>query len=112
MTEAEAKRALEGSQIALNLEAARTAVEEECKKLGITAKELTDDELTKILKDKGIAATKEDFVKATKEDAKKAVEPMLEKLKLPSKTWTGIAAGAVLALAGFGIGYLAKKDQI
>ena len=61
----------------------------------------------KLIEDLG---SKESYSSKVKEDAKKAVEPLLEKLKLANKTYTGIAAAAVLGLAGLLIGASNNKD--
>lgn len=109
MSKEEAIKALEGKDVATKLEAAKKAAEARANELGLTAKELTDDELAKILKDKGIG-TKEEFVAKTKNAAKEAIEKDLGKIKTPNRLVNGLIAGAALALVGLGIGSSIKKD--
>lgn len=106
-----AEEALKGKDVATKLESAKQAAEARAKELGLTAKELTDDELAKILKDKGIG-TKEEFLAKTKNAAKEAIEKDLGKIKTPNKLVNGLIAGAALALVGLGIGSSMKKDQV
>lgn len=108
---AKAEEALKGKDVATKLESAKQAAEARAKELGLTAKELTDDELAKILKDKGIG-TKEEFLAKTKNAAKEAIEKDLGKIKTPNKLVNGLIAGAALALVGLGIGSSMKKDQV
>ena len=105
-----AEEALKGKDVATKLESAKQAAEARAKELGLTAKELTDDELAKILKDKGIG-TKEEFLAKTKNAAKEAIEKDLGKIKTPNKLVNGLIAGTALALVGLGIGSSMKKDQ-
>ena len=105
-----AEEALKGKDVATKLESAKQAAEARAKELGLTAKELTDDELAKILKDKGIG-TKEEFLAKTKNAAKEAIEKDLGKIKTPYKLVNGLIAGTALALVGLGIGSSMKKDQ-
>lgn len=105
-----AEEALKGKDVATKLEAAKNAAEARAKELGLTAKELTDEELAKILKDKGIG-TKEEFLAKTKNAAKEAIEKDLGKIKTPNKLVNGLIAGTALALVGLGIGSSMKKDQ-
>lgn len=94
---------LEGKDVTKTLEAAKKAAEEEAKKLGLTAKELTDDELAKVLKDKGLAATKEEACTKAKTAAKEALEKDLSKIKGPNRWVNAAIAGLVLAGVGYGI---------
>lgn len=105
-----AEEALKGKDVAKKLEDAKKAAETRAKELGLNAKELTDDELAKILKDKGIG-TKEEFLAKTKNAAKEAIEKDLGKIKTPNKLVNGLIAGTALALVGLGIGSSMKKDQ-
>ena len=105
-----AEEALKGKDVAKKLEEAKKAAEARAKELGLNAKELTDDELAKILKDKGIG-TKEEFLAKTKNAAKEAIEKDLGKIKTPNKLVNGLIAGTALALVGLGIGSSMKKDQ-
>ena len=105
-----AEEALKGKDVATKLESAKQAAEARAKELGLTAKELTDDELAKILKDKGIG-TKEEFLAKTKNAAKEAIEKDLGKIRTPNKLVNGLIAGTALALVGLGIGSSMKKDQ-
>ena len=105
-----AEEALKGKDVATKLESAKQAAEARAKELGLNAKELTDDELAKILKDKGIG-TKEEFLAKTKNAAKEAIEKDLGKIKTPNKLVNGLIAGTALALVGLGIGSSMKKDQ-
>ena len=105
-----AEEALKGKDVATKLESAKQAAEARAKELGLSAKELTDDELAKILKDKGIG-TKEEFLAKTKNAAKEAIEKDLGKIKTPNKLVNGLIAGAALALVGLGIGSSMKKDE-
>lgn len=105
-----AEEALKGKNVATKLESAKQVAEARAKELGLTAKELTDDELAKILKDKGIG-TKEEFLAKTKNAAKEAIEKDLGKIRTPNKFVNGLIAGTALALVGLGIGSSMKKDQ-
>lgn len=105
-----AEEALKGKDVATKLEDAKKVAEARAKELGLNAKELTDEELTKILKDKGIG-TKEEFLAKTKNAAKEAIEKDLGKIKTPNKLVNGLIAGTTLALVGLGIGSSMKKDQ-
>lgn len=105
-----AEEALKGKDVATKLESAKQAAEARAKELGLNAKELTDDELAKILKDKGIG-TKEEFLAKTKNAAKEALEKDLGKIRTPNKLVNGLIAGTALALVGLGIGSSMKKDQ-
>lgn len=105
-----AEEALKGKDVATKLESAKQAAEARAKELGLNAKELTDDELAKILKDKGIG-TKEEFLAKTKNAAKEAIEKDLGKIRTPNKLVNGLIAGTALALVGLGIGSSMKKDQ-
>ena len=91
------------------VETAKKEADEAAKKLGVTAKELTGDELAKVLKDKGIAATKAEYTAEIKKAAKEALEKDLGKLKTPNRVMNAVIAGAALALVGLGIG-AAKKN--
>ena len=110
MSKEDAIKHLEGKDVATKLEHFKQAAEARAKELGLTAKELTDDELAKILKDKGIG-TKEEFLAKTKNAAKEAIEKDLGKIKTPNKLVNGLIAGTALALVGLGIGSSMKKDQ-
>ena len=83
---------------------AENKAKERLKELG-KAKEMTREEAIEKFGKK-----KEEFSKSIREEAEKALKDKLEKLKLPNKTWTGLAAGATLALAGGLIGMTMKKD--
>ena len=98
-----AKKSIEGKKVVTDLEAAKKAAEEEAKKLGLTARELTDDELAKILKDKGLAATKDEACTKAKTAAKEALEKDLSKIKGPNRLVNAAIAGLVLAGVGYGI---------
>ena len=100
-----ADEAIAKLDVATKLQKAKDDAKAAAEKLGITAKELTDEEAIK-----QFGKTKEEFVKNVKDDATKAVEKNLEKMKIANKTWTGIAAAAALGLAGMGIAMLNKKD--
>lgn len=105
MTEEEAIRALEGSDVAKKLEAAKKALEEAAAKEG---KALTPEQIAKALEEKGLTS-KEAYVSKVKEAAKGEIEGVLGKLKHANKTWTGIAAAATLGLIGLGIGASRKE---
>ena len=109
ISEADAKKALEGSDIEKRLKAAQEAAKKEAEKLGLTAKELTDDELQKILKDKGLG-TKAEYTQKLKQGAKEVIEKDLSKFTKGNRLYTALAGAAVLALAGWGIGAATKKD--
>ena len=67
-----------------------------------------------ILKGKNLLkqlSDKKDSINEIVNQAKEALKESADKFKLPSKTWTGIAAGAALALAGLAIGAAVKKDE-
>ena len=100
-----ADEAIAKLDVATKLQEAKDAAKAAAEKLGVTAKELTDEEAIK-----QFGKTKEEFVKNVKDDATKAVEKNLEKMKIANKTWTGLAAAAALGLAGMGIAMLNKKD--
>lgn len=106
-----AEEALKGKDVATRLESAKQKAEARAKELGLTAKELSDDELAKILKEKGIG-TKEEFLAKTKNAAKEAIEKDLGKIKTPNRLVNGLIAGTALALVGLGIGAAAKKDTV
>ena len=106
-----AEEALKGKDVATILESMKQKAEARAKELGLTAKELSDDELAKILKEKGIG-TKEEFLAKTKNAAKEAIEKDLGKIKTPNRLVNGLIAGAALALVGLGIGAAAKKDTV
>ena len=103
-----AKAALEKSSVKSKLEAAKTAAEEEAKKIGLSAKELTDDELLKILKEKGLGS-KEEYLAKVKKSAQEAIEKDLGKIKGPNKWVNAAIAAAALGLVGLGIGKAVNK---
>ena len=103
-----AKAAIEKSGFKTRLETAKNAAAEEAKKLGLTAKELTDDELVKILKEKGLGS-KEEYLAQLKKAAQEAVEKDLGKIKGPNKWVNAAIAAAALGLVGLGIGKAVNK---
>ena len=109
ISEADAKKALEGSDIEKRLKAAQEAAKKEAEKLGLTAKELTDDELQKILKEKGLG-TKAEYTQKLKQGAKETIEKNFSKYLKGNRLYTALAGAAILGLAGWGIGAATKKD--
>lgn len=104
----QAKDAIKDTEIYKNYENALIAAKE---KIGQIVK--NDNGKVLLNPEKWIEALgkKEDYIKTVNEAATEKIKPLLDKLKLPSKTWTGIAAGAALALAGLLIGAASKKDE-
>ena len=100
-----AEEAIAKLDVASKLQEAKDKAKAAAEKLGITAKELTDEEAIK-----QFGKTKKEFVKAIKDEAKDTVGKNLEKMKIANKTWTGLAAAAALGLAGMGIAMMNKKD--
>ena len=109
ITEAEAKKLLEGSDVDKTLKSAKEAAEKEIEKLGLKAKELSSEELEKILKEKGLG-TKAEYTEKVRKSAQEAIEKNLEKYTKGNRGWTALAGAAVLALAGLGIAAATKKD--
>ena len=104
-----ANKAIEGKDVAKALEAAKKEAATAAKDLGIKA-ELTGEELTKALKEKGLG-TLEEYKSKLKEEAKKAIGEDLSKFKTPNK-WANAAIGAaVLAAAGLGIAAATSKKN-
>ena len=112
MTEEQAKKALEGSQVEKDFKAAQEKLDKYAKDHKIEAKELTGDELAKALNDKGIAATKEEHVKSIKEQAAKEVEPLLKNLKKVHIGYTAAAAAGILGIAGLIAGLSGNKNDV
>lgn len=104
-----AKKAIEGSDVDKTLKSAKEAAEKEIEKLGLKAKELSSEELEKILKDKGLG-TKAEYTEKVRKSAQEAIEKNLEKYTKGNRGWTALAGAAVLALAGLGIAAATKKD--
>ena len=97
-----AKRATENlskEKVATDLEALKKQAEEKGTELTEKGKKLIEE-----------LGSKENYSSKVKEDAKKAIEPLLDKMKFANKTYTGLAAGAVLAIAGLLVGSSMKKD--
>ena len=90
---------IKDKDVAKNLEALKKQAEEKGSELTEQGKKLIEE-----------LGSKENYSSKVKEEAKKAVEPLLDKLKFANKTYTGLAAGAVLAAAGLLIGASMKKD--
>ena len=108
ISEADAKKALEGSDVDKALKSAKEAAEKEIEKLGLKAKELSKDELDKIVTEK--LGTKTEYTEKVRKTAQEAIEKNLEKYTKGSRGWTALAGAAVLALAGLGIAAATKKD--
>ena len=98
-----AKKAIEGKKAATDLKAAKEAAEKEAEKLGLKAKDLTQEELEKILKDKGLAVNKEEALAKTKTAAKEALEKDLSKIKGPNRWVNAAIAAVVLGLGGYAL---------
>ena len=96
---AQAIENLKEQQVAKNLETLKDQAKEKGTELTEQGKKLLEE-----------LGSKDNYTSKVKEDAKKAVEPLLEKLKLANKTYTGLAAAAVLGLAGALIGVSSRKD--
>ncbi len=104
-----ANKAIEGKDVAKALETAKKEAATAAKDLGVKA-ELTGEELTKALKEKGLG-TLEEYKSKLKEEAKKAIGEDLSKFKTPNK-WANAAIGAaVLAAAGLGIAAATSKKN-
>ena len=98
-----AKKAIEGKKAATDLKAAKEAAEKEAEKLGLKAKDLTQEELEKILKDKGLAVNKEEALAKTKTAAKEALEKDLSRIKGPNRWVNAAIAAVVLGLGGYAL---------
>ena len=96
---AKAVENLKEQQVAKDLEALKAQAKEKGTELTEQGKKLLEE-----------LGSKDNYTAKVKEDAKKAVEPLLEKLKIANKTYTGLAAAAVIGLAGALIGASSKKD--
>lgn len=102
-----AEEALKDSKVATTLNEAKTAAENRAKELGLNAKELTEEELKKLLQDKGLG-TKEEYTTKVRNAAKEVLEKDMGKIKTPNR-WVN---GAIAALALAGVGYLvAPKNK-
>lgn len=112
MTEEEiakkAKEAVDKLDVKTKLEAAKANAEKAASEAGLTAKELTDDELLKILKEKGLGS-KEEYLAKVKKSAQEAIEKDLGKIKGPNKWVNAAIAAAALGLVGLGIGKAVNK---
>ena len=64
---------------------------------------MSQEELEKILKDKGIAVNKEEAVSKAKTAAKEALEKDLSKIKGPNRWVNAAIAAIVLGLGGYAI---------
>ena len=98
-----AKKAAENlskEEVATNLEALKKHAEEKGTELTEKGKKLIEE-----------LGSKENYSSKVKEDAKKAVEPLLEKMKIANKTYTGLAAAAILGVASALIGSAMSKDS-
>ena len=96
---AKAVENLKDQQVAKDLETLKAQAKEKGTELTEQGKKLLEE-----------LGSRDSYTAKVKEDAKKAVEPLLEKLKLANKTYTGLAAAAVIGLAGALIGASSKKD--
>ena len=103
-----AKKAIEGEKVATDLKTAQNKVAAKIKELGLEGKELSQDELNKIVEKK--LGTKAEYTEKAKKTAQEAIEKNLEKYTKGSRGWTALAGAAVLALAGLGIAAATKKD--
>ena len=103
-----AKKAIEGKKVATDLKTVQNKVAEKIKELGLEGKELSKDELDKIVTEK--LGTKTEYTEKVRKTAQEAIEKNLEKYTKGSRGWTALAGAAVLALAGLGIAAATKKD--
>ena len=101
--EQNAKQKIDSTVAAQTLKDMKQRAEEAAEKFGLKAKDLTQEELEKILKDKGIAVNKEEAVSKAKTAAKEALEKDLSKIKGPNR-WVNAAIAAIaLGLGGYAV---------
>lgn len=106
--EAAAKKAIEAEKVATDLQAAKDKVAAKIKELGMEGKELSQEELDKIVKEK--IGTKAEYTAEVNKAAKEALEKDLGRIKTPNRWANAAIAGAALALVGLGIGASTKKN--
>lgn len=104
MTEEEARKALEDSDVAKILKQAQSDAEEAAKKLGLETKELSREDAIK-----KFGKSKEEYTKKVVEDAKEDFKKIAENLKIKNHWVTAAIGAGALALIGLGIGASQKK---
>ena len=98
-----AKKKIDSTEAAKTLKKMKQEAEEAAEKLGLKAKDLTQEELEKILKDKGLAVNKEEAVSKAKTAAKEALEKDLSKIKGPNRWLNAAIAAIALGLGGYAV---------